>query len=121
MKKTELEKYRRSWQNRREGNQKSLVQRTRKARKLAQKCGRHLREEYGVDSAYLVGSTAFSSRFHSRSDIDLLVKGLPDKKYFTALKECWDLLSPGFELDLIPWEDAPEKLKEKAREQGELL
>jgi len=121
MKKAKLEKYRRSWQKRREKNKKSLVQRNREARELAQKCGKHLRKEYGVAFVYLVGSTVFSSRFHPRSDIDLLVKGLPDEKYFTALKECWDLLRPGFELDLIPWEDAPEKLKEKAREQGELL
>ena len=121
MKKTQLEKYKRSWQKRREKERAKLRRRRRKAKKVAQKCGRYLQEEYDVSSVYLVGSAAFSQRFHTRSDVDLLDRGLPDDKYFKALKDCWGLLPPGFELDLIPWEDAPESLKNKARDKGELL
>jgi len=121
MKKTKLEKYKKAWQKRQEENQSGLQLRRREARKLAQKCGKLLREEYGAGYVYLIGSTTFSGHFHPRSDIDLLVEGLQDEKYFTALKDCWDLVSPGFELDLIPWEDAPKSLKKKARKQGDLL
>lgn len=121
MKKAKLEKYKRAWQKRCEENQSDIQLRRRKARKLAKKCAKHLREKYGAGSVYLIGSTTFSGHFHPRSDIDLLVEGLPDKKYFTALKDCWDLASPDFELDLIPWVDAPKSLKKKAREQGDLL
>ena len=121
MKKAKLEKYKKAWQKRHEENQSDVQFRRRKARKLAKKCGKHLREEYGAGSVYLIGSATFSGHFHPSSDIDLLVEGLPDEKHFTALKDCWNLVSPAFELDLIPWEDAPKSLKKKAREQGDLL
>jgi predicted nucleotidyltransferase len=119
MKKAQLEKYKRSWQSRREKERSHLKHRRKKAKELAQKCGRLLRDEYEVDSVYLVGSLVSPGRFHSRSDIDLLVKGLPDEEYFTALKGCWDQLQHGFELDLIPWEDAPKRLKQEANQKGE--
>lgn len=121
MKETELAKYKKSWHKHREEEKADIERRFRKARELAQKCARHLRAEYDASAVYLIGSTAFSERFHPRSDIDLMVKGLQDEKYFKALKDCWDLLPPDFELDLIPWDDAPEELKKKAREKGEHL
>jgi len=121
MKKAELEKYKKTWQRRREEGKADIERRFRKARELAQECADHLRTEYDVNAVHLVGSAVISQRFHPRSDIDLMVKGLPDEKYFKALKDCWDLLPPGFELDLIPWTDAPEKLKKQAREKGEQL
>lgn len=119
MKKTKLEEYKKSWRNRREKERISIERRREKARELARKCGDYLRDKYNVNTVYLVGSTVFPERFHPRSDIDLLVKGLPDEKYFEALKSCWDLLPPGFDLDLIPWNDAPVSLKKTARKEGE--
>lgn len=121
MKKTKLEKYKKTWHRRREEEEESLKRRFRKARELAQECADHLRAEYDATAVHLVGSAVNSERFHPRSDIDLMVKGLPDEKYFKALKECWDLLPPDFQLDLIPWNDAPEELKKKVREKGEQL
>lgn len=121
MKDTELAKYKKSWHRRREEEKADVESRFRKARELAQECANHLRAEYDASAVYLIGSAVISKRFHPRSDIDLMVKGLPDEKYFKALRDCWDLLPPDFELDLIPWGDAPEKLKKKAREKGEKL
>jgi len=119
MKKAQLEKYKKSWKTRREEVRSDLKIRRKKAKDLARKCGKLLREEYEVDSVYLVGSVVSAGLFHSRSDIDLLVKGLPDEEYFPALKGCWDQLQHGFELDLIPWEDAPKRLKQDANQKGE--
>ncbi|MBS3766446.1 nucleotidyltransferase domain-containing protein [Candidatus Bipolaricaulota bacterium] len=116
-----MEKYKKTWQRRREEEKAYTKRRYRKARKLAQECADHLRGEYGVSAVHLVGSAVTSNRFHPRSDIDLMVKGLPDEKYFEALKDCWDLLPPGFELDLIPWDDAPEGLMKKTRKKREKL
>lgn len=120
-KETKLEEYKKSWRKRKDQEKEKLERRRQKAGKSARECGKLLREKYGVNSIYLVGSAAFSGRFHGRSDVDLLVKGLPDERYFKALKDCWNLLPPGLELDLIPWEDAPERLKEEAEEKGELV
>ncbi|MGI9860893.1 nucleotidyltransferase domain-containing protein [Moorella naiadis] len=44
------------------------------ARAKAQKVAVWLKEKYGVDRVYLFGSLAWGG-FHSRSDIDLLVRG----------------------------------------------
>ena len=74
-----------------------------------------------MSEVYLIGSTVFSKPVHYGSDIDLIVKGLPAKKYFRALKECWDLLPSDFELDLIPWEEASARLKKRAKDEGESL
>lgn len=120
-KEIKLEEYKKSWRKRREKEREKLERRCEKAGKYARECGKLLREKYGVRSVYLIGSAASPGRFHGRSDIDLLVRGLPDEKYFKALKDCWDLLTSGFQLDLIPWGDAPERLKEKAEERGELV
>ena len=38
-----------------------------------------------------------------------------------ALTELWDLLPAGVELNLIPYEDAFESLKEKAINEGKLI
>ena len=51
--------------------------------------------------------------FLERSDIDLVVSGLPKGKYFAALSEAADLTR--FHLDLIPLEDANDLLRERAR------
>ena len=121
MRETELAEYKKSWHKRKQKEKVDLERRFKRARKLAQECAKKLRKEYDAVAVYLIGSAVFSKRFNPRSDIDLMVKGLPDEKYFKALKDCWDLLPPDLELDLIPWEDAPEKLKKKALENGEKL
>ena len=38
-----------------------------------------------------------------------------------ALTELWDILPAGVELNLIPFEDAFESLKEKALKKGEIM
>ena len=119
MKQEKLDSYKEYWKKRRKEEATSLKGRRREVKELAGECSDLLKDKYQVSSVYLVGSAAFSTRFHSESDIDLLVKGLPDREYFRALKECWDLLPAGFELDLIPWENAPGRLRDRARKEGE--
>jgi hypothetical protein len=58
---------------------------------------------------------------HERSDIDLVVEGLAPGLYMKALTELWDILPAGVDLNLIPFEDAYESLREKAITEGELM
>lgn len=80
------------------------------AQEAAAACERWLKERYGVRQVYLFGSLAGQSPWHSRSDIDLAVEGLPPEKYVRALSELWGLLPEGLELDLVTLEDAPAEL-----------
>ena len=50
----------------------------------------------------------------------MVVEGLSPNLHMKALTELWDLLPAGVELNLIPYEDAFESLKEKAINEGEV-
>lgn len=121
MKQEKLDSYKEYWKKRRKEEATSLKDRKGKAKSLARKCSNLLKDKYEVSVVYLVGSTVFPGRFSNKSDIDLLVQDLPDQEYFQALKECWDLLPADFEIDLIPWEEAPESLRDKAEREGEAV
>ncbi len=87
---------------------------------LARECARLLKDKYRTKRVFLVGSLA-GGVFHEQSDIDLVVEGLPAELYVRALTELYDILLPGIELNLIPYEDAFESLKEKAVTEGALI
>ena len=92
--------------------------RVQEAASAAQECAHLLYENYGVSKVYLFGSLNDPERFHDRSDIDLVVDGLPPRLYFKALAELWRLLPPGMQLDLIPFEDADSELHERVVKEG---
>jgi len=71
-----------------------------------------------VTKVYLFGSLRDPNTFHEKSDIDLVVEGLPPHLYFKALAELWRQLPPGIELDLIPFEDADPELRELVLKEG---
>jgi predicted nucleotidyltransferase len=87
---------------------------------LARKCSELLRDKYQVKKVFLIGSLA-KGTVHERSDIDLVVEGLPSDFYIKALTELWDLLPADVELNLIPFEDAFASLKEKTLKEGEVI
>ena len=87
---------------------------------LAKKCAKFLKKKYKVKKVFLIGSLV-KGYFHDQSDIDLVVEGLISKLYIKALTELYDLLPNGAELNLIPFEDAFDRLKEKTITEGILL
>lgn len=89
-------------------------------RLLANKCGELLKKKYQVEKVFLIGSIV-KGIIHKKSDIDLVVEGLQPDLYIKALTELWDILPPGVEINLIPFEDAFEGLKEKTIKEGELV
>jgi predicted nucleotidyltransferase len=96
------------------------VDRREELRKIAERCVLVLKDKYKVKKVFLIGSlvTGFT---HERSDIDLVVEGLSSDLYIKALTDLWDLLPTGVELNLIPYEDAFESLKEETLKEGELI
>ena len=87
---------------------------------IAEKCVRILKNKYKVKKVFLVGSLA-GGFVHNKSDIDLVVEGLPSDLYIKSLTELWNILPTGVELNLIPFEDAFESLKEKTIKEGEII
>lgn len=90
-----------------------------KANIVIEKLVKILVERYMVSKIVVVGSSLSEERFHEHSDIDLCVAGLSNEDYFKALGEL--LMEAGeFNIDLIPMEDATERMKEYIN-QGKIL
>ena len=96
------------------------MDRKRDLRKIASRCAKLLRDKYKVKRVILVGSLV-RGKVHEKSDIDLVVEGLPAEIYIKSLTELYDLLPAGIEVNLIPFEDAFEKLRQKALQRGEVI
>jgi len=79
-----------------------------------------LKEKYGVKKVFLIGSLVYGT-VHDRSDIDLVVEGLAPEQYVKALVDLSDMLQWDVEINLIPFEDAFESLKEKTLKKGKLI
>ena len=55
-------------------------------------------------------------RFTKHSDIDLMVEGLPPRRFFRVLAEAADMTA--FELDLTPAESATDYMRQAVDEEG---
>ena len=77
---------------------------------IARQCATILRDEFGVESIFLTGSLAVALPIHERTDIDIAVRGLPDRCYFRALGVLYGMLPRDVELDLITLESATPEL-----------
>lgn len=91
-----------------------------KLRKLSLKVAKMLKEKYKVKRVFLIGSLV-KGYVHERSDIDIVVEGLQPELYIRALVDGKDILQWKVDLNLIPFEDAYESLKDKTLKEGELL
>jgi len=98
----------------------SAIERQKKLRELASKCVELLKDEYHINRVFLIGSLV-TGNIHERSDIDLVVEGLPAQYYIKALTDLWDLLPDDVELNLIPYENAFASLKDKTIAEGEVI
>jgi len=89
-------------------------------REASNKCVEFLKDRYKVKKVILIGSLV-NGIIHEKSDIDLVVEGLSCEVYMKCLTELYDILPPGVEINLIPFEDAFESLKHKALQKGKVL
>ncbi|MFH0925762.1 MAG: nucleotidyltransferase domain-containing protein [bacterium] len=89
------------------------------AKIIIQKLLEILVKKYDVKKVVLIGSCLNEKKFNFHSDIDLVVKGLPDNAYFKAVGEL--LIAAGeFEVDIIPIENANERMQQYIK-QGDIL
>ena len=65
----------------------------------------------GIGSAF-----APDRRFTRRSDIDLVVEGLPPERFFRVSAQAAD--TTAFDLDLVPVESAADYIRQAVREEG---
>jgi predicted nucleotidyltransferase len=90
-------------------------------REIAQCCAEHLVQDFGASKVYLFGSLLEDDLIHDRSDIDLAVEGLEGRLYFKALRDIWELLPEGVELELVLLESSWPGLAERVETEGVLL
>ena len=96
---------------------KLLAERKDRAWYVARCAATLLKEDYGVNRIVLIGSLASGKGFHQRSDIDLVVWGLDEKKYYQAVGRLLGL-DPEFEIDLIEAEYASPNLSRVIEQDG---
>ena len=88
------------------------MDRIEELREMSKKIAQMLKEKYKVKRIFLIGSLV-KGYVHEKSDIDLVVEGLSPKAYIKALVDANDIVQWKVEVNLIPFEDAFETLKEK--------
>lgn len=91
-------------------------ERERRALYEAREVARFLTETYGT-KVYGIGSLFDRElSFSNTSDIDLVVEGIPKNKFFSICSEAAELSR--FSIDIIPYEDANELVRETVQERG---
>ncbi len=95
-------------------------ERRRRVLQIAKECMALLKNRFGARRVILFGSLVGQGPWHSRSDIDLAVEGLPPADFFSAYSACYDLLPRDLDLnlDLVPLENAYPEMR--ARILGEM-
>ena len=88
------------------------------ALKKARAVAKTLKEKYRADEVILFGSLIWRPEFlWVGTDIDLIVKGLEDERYFEILADISAISHP-FHVDLIPFEKAWPPIKKRALKEG---
>ncbi len=116
----QMAEYRATYKRRQAVARQKLDERFELAWKIARLGAKRLRSELQVDKVVVFGSLTNRELFHIRSDIDLAVWGLPDKEYLRALGLLLDLSSE-FSVDLVPFKDATEPLRQVIESEGVVL
>jgi len=120
LKASKSQSYRLAAQTRTSKKVKSLIERKDRAWYIARCAATLLKEEYGVKQVVLIGSLASGKGFHPRSDIDLVIWGLDEKKYYQVVGRLLGLDSE-FDVDLIEAEYASPNLSRVIEKDGVLL
>jgi predicted nucleotidyltransferase len=110
--------YLNAWRHRFEQNNQLMEKRRIELRHLAEKIAEFLKKEYGLEEIYLIGSIVSDRPLSALSDIDLVVKGIPDADYFPVLSHIYDLLPVDVTLDLITFETATPSIIDKIKSEG---
>ncbi|MBM4354990.1 MAG: nucleotidyltransferase domain-containing protein [Deltaproteobacteria bacterium] len=97
------------WKKRKRSLDRRCSERALRARSLLPELVSLLRTDFGVRRVWGFGSLV-SGTFGLCSDIDLAVEGLPRHSLFAA-GAALERAAPGFQIDLVPLEDAEPLLR----------
>ncbi len=98
--------------------QKEEKRRRQLAIKKARVVAKTLKEKYQAEEVILFGSLIWRPDFLWKgTDIDLIVSGLEDERYFEILADI-SVISHPFHIDLIPFEKAWPSIKKRALKEG---
>ena len=98
--------------------QKEEKRKRQLAIKRAKAVAKTLKEKYKAQEVILFGSLIWRPDFLWRgTDIDLIVRGLEDERYFEILADI-SVISYPFHVDLIPFERAWPLIKKRALKEG---
>lgn len=109
--------YRATARKRAEQERQEQLQRTERARILAQQAAKLLKEKFGAKLVVLFGSLAQRDFIHQRSDIDLAVEGIKSQDFWQAWAAL-DTLGAEFEIDLVDVETISPKLRRAIEQEG---
>jgi predicted nucleotidyltransferase len=105
----EMAVYRATARRQRMRERQELRKRAERAKIVAQRAARLLKDKAGARRVILFGSLARGELFHQRSDVDLAVEGIKSQDFWYAWAEL-DNLNSEFEIDLVHVETAPPNL-----------
>ena len=115
----EIKTYVEHWKRRLDSMEKARQALFTRALDDASKIAGYLRNKHGCGEIYLIGSILDKERFNEKSDIDFVVKGLPKDRYFYILAEIRDMTD--FAIDIVPYEDANELIRDTVEKEGKRL
>jgi predicted nucleotidyltransferase len=111
-----IEPYREAWRRRLAAERVEAGARAERARALAQELARLLRSEHGARRVWLIGSLARGD-FGLRSDIDLVVEGIPPERFYHACARA-QALAGDIGVDLAAREAVPPRLERALAREG---
>jgi uncharacterized protein len=106
----------RRWQQ----EQQKLSLSYRQKWQIAKKAAEILKKEFGAQQVAVFGSIAQKELYHLRSDIDIAVWGLDEKKIHRAIAKLLEL-EPSQRIDLVRIEDARDSLQSVINQEGVLI
>jgi predicted nucleotidyltransferase len=112
-----MEQYRRTARRREAEQRQAMVQRREVAWTVARRAASLLKEQFGATQVVVYGSLAHGAWFNARSDIDLMVVGIPPDKFWRAWAEL-DQVSGGFEIELVTETELTESLRKMIQREG---
>jgi len=102
----------------RKAQEKTLAEHKRQqALSAAQEIANALKRDFFARRVILFGSTLSLQRFHSRSDIDIAVAGIPSHKFFSAHSRALDI-AKHFNIDLVDLKACRPALSAKIEAEG---
>lgn len=113
--------YRATARRRQRERRRAIAARFERATARAIAVAQMLQAEFDAQQVAQFGSLVHPQLFHERSDIDLAVWGVDERRYLRAVGRALDIAGPEFLVDLVRMEEAGDSLRAVIEEEAETL